>query len=216
MCIEPVGEGAIRVTTEVAASVSEAGIAVPADGRGRPRRGVRGLITRGRRLPSLAQIAAGLGREVAGQADRALLWTPVAFGIGSASYLALKSEPPLWMVTLAAAICCPVALAARGLSRRRGVIVLAGLAAVASLGLFTAKLHSDQIAAPIAPANLGAPAVEGWVVDIETPSERGERLLIAPTWVSGLRLESTPRRIRIVVAAPGGPDGVAAPGSSRV
>jgi len=151
---------------------------------------------------------------VAGQADRALLWTPVAFGIGSASYLALKSEPPLWIVTLAAAICCPVALAARGLSRRRGVIVLAGLAAVVSLGLFTAKLHSDQIAAPIAPANLGAPAVEGWVVDIETPSERGERLLIAPTWVSGLRLHSTPRRIRIVVAAPGGPDGVAAPGSA--
>ena len=47
--------------------------------------------------------------------------------------------------------------------------------------------------------------VDGWVVDIDTPSERGERLLIAPVAIAGLAPKATPTRIRIVIAAPGGP-----------
>ncbi|MDQ2860742.1 MAG: ComEC/Rec2 family competence protein, partial [Pseudomonadota bacterium] len=57
-------------------------------------------------------------------------------------------------------------------------------------------------------------AVQGWVVDIETPSERGERLLIAPTHIAGLAPTATPTRIRIVVAAPGGPQDAPPPGTA--
>ncbi len=53
-----------------------------------------------------------------------------------------------------------------------------------------AKLHSDQVAAPIAPAGTGSHVrIEGWVVDVETPSETGERLLVAPVRVEGLAPE---------------------------
>jgi hypothetical protein len=37
-----------------------------------------------------------LREEVAAQAERWSLWTPVAFGLGAAAYLQLRVEPPLW------------------------------------------------------------------------------------------------------------------------
>jgi competence protein ComEC len=221
MCIEPVGEGAIRVTT-ADEDDRESGIAVPAGGLGgpwrgagaRPGRDVRALIMRRVRVPRGADILAGLRREIHGQSGRALLWTPVAFGLGAAAYLAMKSEPAAWMTVLPAAILCPLALALALVSRRRGPIVAAGLVAVAAVGLFAAKLHSDQISAPITPAGLGVVRVQGWVIDIETPSERGQRLLIAPTWIARLSAGDTPHRIRVVVASPGGPEYAPAPGTA--
>jgi competence protein ComEC len=222
MCIEPVGEGAIRVTTDRLADGLTAGIAIPDDGGGAaPRGGKRGvwgqagaLITGARTLPSLADLKAALAREAADQLDRVLLWTPVAFGLGAAAYLGLKVEPALWVAGALAAVFCAAALAARFLTSGRAIIALTGLAAVAASGFFIAKLHSDAVAAPIAPPHLGVVSVEGWVVDIGTPSERGERLLIAPVQIGRLAPQDTPTRVRIVVAAPGGPDGAPAPGTA--
>jgi competence protein ComEC len=221
MCIEPVGEGAMRVTIDRLADGLDAGIAVPDDGAGAPRGGRRGalgqvgaLITRGRALPSLADLRAALAREAADQLDRVLLWTPVAFGLGAAAYLGLKSEPALWIAAALAAVFCAVALAARRLTSGRAVIAFTGLAAVTACGFLIAKLHSDAVAAPITPPNLGVVSVEGWVVDIGTPSDRGERLLIAPAEISGLAPRDTPTRVRIVVPEPGGPDWAPAPGTA--
>ncbi len=148
------------------------------------------------------------------QEGRLALWAPVAFGAGAASYLALKSEPPLWPAAAALALLSLVALGVRIHAGSRAAVALSTLGALAAAGFFVAKLHSDRIAAPIAPDNLGMVAVQGFVVDIENPSERGERILIAPVSIAGLAAERTPPLIRIVLAAPGGPEAAPNPGQA--
>jgi len=80
--MEPVGEGAMRVTT--GRDISPGVIAPDAE----------------RPSPTLRERLAG---EVAGQSERWRLWAPVAFGIGCALYFALKVEPPVWPLALGAA-----------------------------------------------------------------------------------------------------------------
>lgn len=153
---------------------------------------------------------AGLDGEVRAQADRALLWTPVAYGLGAAAYLGLKTEPPLWPLVLMATAAVAAAVAARRWGRHRGLVIASALLAVTACGLAGAKLRTLAAAAPIAPANLGVVPIEGWVVDVANPSPRGGRLLIAPVSVGGLSPEETPKRVRLVVPA----DAVFGPGSS--
>ncbi|MEO8927705.1 MAG: ComEC/Rec2 family competence protein [Caulobacteraceae bacterium] len=159
-------------------------------------------------------MGAALARQAGDQLDRVLLWTPVAFGLGAAAYLGLKIEPALWIAAAIAAFFCAIALATRLATANRVAVALTGLAALAAGGFLVAKLHSDAVAAPIAPPGLGVVSVEGWVVDIASPSERGERLLIAPVRIARLAPADTPTRIRVVVASPGGPDGAPAPGAA--
>ena len=220
ICIEPVGEGAIRVTTDRPDGAA-AGIGVPELG-GNPADAVYPttsrvraltLITRRVKMPSWDELRAGVASEASAQFERLPLWAPVCFGVGEAIYLGFQSEPQV----LATAFWCgglvAVALIGAYFSRRRAVIALAAMVGLAAAGFMVAKLHSDRIAAPIAAAGLGAARLEGWVVDIETPSETGERLLIAPVRVEGLAPERTPTRVRIVVRSPAGPDALPAPGS---
>lgn len=212
MCIIPVGDGAMRVTTGGAGLGFGSDIGVKEGGARAPWR--PGLITRLPRLPSLADIIAALQREIAAQASRALLWTPLAFGLGAAAYLGLKTEPSAqaaWAVGLAAVA---LALAVRRFSHDRRLLVASGLAAVIALGFLVSKLHSDAMATPIVPVKFGVASLEGFVVDVESPSERGPRLLIAPVAIAHLAPEATPSRIRIVVPQEGGPEATPAPGSA--
>ncbi|HUO12764.1 MAG TPA: hypothetical protein VMU37_08415, partial [Caulobacteraceae bacterium] len=61
------------------------------------------LSTRLPRLPSAAVLLRGALAEAVAQLDRVFLWVPVAFGIGAATYLGLKTEPALWPAACAAA-----------------------------------------------------------------------------------------------------------------
>ncbi|HEY5073027.1 MAG TPA: ComEC/Rec2 family competence protein [Caulobacteraceae bacterium] len=172
------------------------------------------LITRGRRLPSPRAISGAFAAQAGSQFDRLTLWFPVAFGLGAAAYLGLKSEPAVWPAALLAAGLTAAAIWLRLYSRRRLFFAMGVLAALAALGFLAAKVHSDQVAAPIAPTGLGVVRIDGWVVDIATPSQRGERLVIAPVAIGRLAPPQTPTRVRIVVAAEGGPDGAPAPGTA--
>ena len=84
------------------------------------------LSTRFRRLPSVGALGRGALAEAAAQLDRVFLWIPVAFGLGAAIYLGLKSEPPLWPAAAAAALLGVGAVAvawrggAAGAARRAG------------------------------------------------------------------------------------------------
>src|SRR5678815_3913698 len=100
MCMEPVGEGAIRVTTGRSdIEVEGPGeAAVASDAWAAP------LSTRSRARPSLAAARAWLESQAARQADRWTLWTPVALGLGAALYFTLPSEPQSWIVPLCAAL----------------------------------------------------------------------------------------------------------------
>jgi competence protein ComEC len=154
-----------------------------------------------------------LRAELEAQRSRLLLWTPVAFGAGSAAYLGLKEEPSLIAALLVATVCAGAFMGVWRLGRSVWLVALVGLIAAAAAGFLAAKLHSDAMAAPIAPPRAGMTRIEGWVVDIDTPSARGERLVIAPTHIAGLSPAVTPTRIRIVVGAEGGPDAAPAPGT---
>lgn len=138
------------------------------------------------------------------------IWTPVAFGLGAAIYLALRREPLLWPAA-AAAIGLGVAAAfAAWRGRSRPLVAALLLAATTAVGFSVAKLRSDHVAAPIVPAALGVVTVQGYVVDVDTPSQNGPRLLIAPTSVSGLPPERLPLRVRIIMP----PGDYLAPGSA--
>ena len=179
------------------------GIAVPG-GR------ARGLSTWVRALPRPASLARAALAEALAQLDRVFLWTPVAFGLGAATYLGLSSDPPFWPAATATVVLAAgaVVVARRGWSR----VLLAALvlSAVAAAGFSVAKLRSDHVAAPIVPAGLGVTEVQGYVVDIETPTQKGPRLLIAPTSIGHVDPYQLPLRVRIVMP----PGAIATPGSA--
>jgi competence protein ComEC len=169
-------------------------------------------ITRRLRVPSLAEIIQELRIELADQWGRVLLWTPVAFGVGAATYLGLKVEPDLAVAATLALFTCAAAIASRRFATKRWALAVSGLVATACLGFLIAKLHSNAVAAPI--ASTGVRVIEGYVVDVESPSERGPRLLIAPVSISDVSPDRTPVRVRIVTPVPGGPDTTPPPGSA--
>ena len=144
-------------------------------------------------------MAKGLREEVAAQADRAFVWTPVAFGLGCAAYLGQKTEPPQWPLVILAFACVGIAVMVRRLVPHRGAAIISALVAVSACGLMDAKLRSDIAAAPIAPAHVGVVSVDGWVVDVANPSQTGQRLLIAPVRISHVRPDEVPKRVRIVI-----------------
>ena len=195
----------MRVTTGL--ETAESDIGLPGEGAVPARPGgwapgwdwARGLSTRPWRLPSLAAVARALRDEVAVQADRAFVWTPVAFGLGCATYLGFKVEPPLWPLVLLAAGCVGAAVLTRRLVAHRGAAIISALVAVSACGLLGAKLRSDIAAAPVVPAHAGVVSVDGFVVDVANPSRTGQRLLIAPVRISRLRPDEIPKRVRIVI-----------------
>lgn len=144
------------------------------------------------------------------QGARWKLWTPVAFGVGSALYFALPREPYAWVAWLLLA----AAGALLGLSRRLGrplAIVLAVLAACGLAGFGLAKMRVERVKAPVALEGEGAQRLEGWVLDVAAPGQGGQRLLIAPYRIEGLAPEATPIRVRVTLRD-GAP--IPAPGES--
>jgi competence protein ComEC len=204
MCIWPVGEGAIRVTTGLSAE-DGSDIGIPLGGIDRPgdeprRPGwARGLSMRLGRLPSRGEVWSGLKTEAAAQLDRAALWTPVAFGLGAACYFGLRTEPSLWLLAVFAGAGVVIALAVQRLGRVRAATTLAALIAVVACGALAGKLRTDLAARPVAPVGLGVVTLDGWVMDVANPSASGERLVIAPVRIGGQAPDRLPYRVRIVV-----------------
>ncbi|MFN3778175.1 MAG: ComEC/Rec2 family competence protein [Brevundimonas aurantiaca] len=149
-----------------------------------------------------ARLRVWLAQELAAQSLRWRLWAPVAFGAGGAVYFTLRFEPPSWPLLLAAGM----AAAAWWAGRRRGwgrgrtwpLMMLACLLG----GLATAKVRTEAIAAPIAPALGEATVIEAWVIDVDSPGQNGARVVAAPTWIRGLAPEETPVRLRVTVRGP--------------
>ena len=156
------------------------------------------------------RVWAALKAELLAQAGRVSLWTPVAFGAGAAGYLGLKTEPPLWMGLAAAGCAVLVAILIGRWNPRRAVGIATLLIAFAACGFAAADLRSTLVAAPRIPAGYGVGRIEGWVVDVTSPSKDKGRLLIAPSYISHLDVHQLPALVRIVVS----PDAVVGPGEA--
>jgi competence protein ComEC len=197
MCKEPVGEGAKRVTT------LERSVIGTGDQEGRGSASSTGLS----RAPSRAilralhpaAIWALVRTEAAAQVERWPLWTPIAFGSGAAIYFGLKAEPDLGVCLVLALASLLPAIFASVWGRSRALLAAAILIAFAATGFANGALATHLAAAPRIPAAYGVGAVEGWVVDVASPSDQRGRLLIAPTRIARLKADALPARIRIVV-----------------
>ncbi|WP_243626053.1 ComEC/Rec2 family competence protein [Phenylobacterium hankyongense] len=142
------------------------------------------------------------------QADRWTLWTPVAFGIGSAFYFALLREPQVW-VAWGCGVAAVALLTGAAWSHRRALTLGLVLAACLIAGFAMGKIRTERVKAPVAPAGAAPQRLEGWVVDVAAPGQGGQRLLIAPARIGDWPAEATPIRVRVTLR-PGAP--VPAPG----
>ena len=161
------------------------------------------------RRPSFRRIATWFVDQASVQSVS--LWTPVAFGCGAAIYLSLPAEPVAlvaYVMLLSAGL---LLLAASRLSLGRPAVVVLVLAAFALGGFAAAKLRTQAVRAPVAPAGGGVRLIEGFVVDVASPGQGGPRLLVAPIRISGLAPDATPIRIRITLRED---DLLPAPGSA--
>lgn len=145
-----------------------------------------------------------LSAQIAAQSLRWRLWTPVAFGGGCATYFAFRTEPPGWPLLAFAVLASGGWLVGRRLHLARAWSLILLMLACFALGLAAAKLRTDAMTAPIAPALERPTVIEGWVVDVDSPGSAGPRVIIAPVRIRGLAPEQTPVRIRATVrdAAP--------------
>ena len=151
-------------------------------------------------MPSLpARGAEFLGRQVLAQSLRWRLWAPVALGGGCAVYFTLKSEPPAWPLLAFVLLTAAAWLGAKRFRLDRVWTLPLMLLACFALGLAVAKLRTDAVSAPIAPAMDAPTVVEGWVVDVDSPGAAGPRVVIAPVRIRGLAPGDTPVRLRATV-----------------
>ena len=202
--MEPVGEGAIRVTTGRSdIEVENFKTAPLADGAAGWGRRLSMWLAR---APSPAALP-GLARaSLTAQSDRWGLWSSVFFGLGCAAYFALPGEPlPIVAVGALVSAAGLVVAGMRWPGRRVAALVLILLAFLMS-GFGVAKLRSLAVSGPVAPALSGPTEVEGWVVDIASPGQSGGRLILAPTRIEGLPGAQTPTRVRLTLR-----EGVALP-----
>lgn len=146
-----------------------------------------------------ARIRAFVRTQIEAQELRWRLWTPVAFGGGCAAYFALKTEPALWPLALAAGVAVGLWLAAKALHAHRPLRLILMLVACFALGLVAAKARAVAVSAPIAPAMTAPTVVEGWVVDVDSPGSAGARIILAPVRIRGLSPDETPVRLRATV-----------------
>ena len=148
--------------------------------------------------------------QAARQADRWTLWTPVALGLGSALYFALPREPQAWVAAVCGLAVLVLLAAAARHSQGRALTAAIVLLACAIGGFGVAKLRTEAVRGPVAPAD-GAPVqLEGWVVDVASPGQGGQRLLIAPARIGDWPAKATPIRVRVTlrsgyVPSPGEP-----------
>ena len=159
-----------------------------------------GVIAPASANPSLGERARRfLAAQVVAQTLRWRLWAPVAFGGGCAAYFGLPSEPPAWPMGAGAVLAAGLWLGARRLALPRAVVLSLMLLACFALGIAVAKLRTDAVAAPIAPAMAEPTVVEGWVIDVDSPGSVGPRVVLAPVRIRGLAPEDSPVRLRATV-----------------
>ena len=132
----------------------------------------------------------------------------MAFGCGAGAYFTLPGEPQSWVaIALAPIAAALLFLGSRRASSRAGA---AGLVLLASAlgGFALAKLRTESLRTPIAGAEGRPVLIEGWVVDVASPGQGGQRLLIAPYQIGNWAPAETPIRVRVTlkggyVPAPG-------------
>lgn len=157
------------------------------------------LSMRGSRPPSFAKSLDWLREQFVDQVDRWSLWCPVAMGCGSAIYFVLPREPFAFVAWLLLLIVAGLAWARTRWHGARWLPICLILTAFILGGFAAAKLRTERVRAPVVPMGLGVTNIEALVVDIASPGQGGQRLLLAPISIGDLSPSYTPIRARITL-----------------
>lgn len=134
-----------------------------------------------------------LAETLEAERDRWFLWTPVCTALGIAAFFGLRHPPGVaWSVV---ALACGIAVF--WVSRRRGVWVVAGAAALcAGLGFAAADLRTARLAAPVLAKPMTA-GLDGRVLAAEWTETGALRTLIEVERLGRIAPGETPERARI-------------------
>jgi competence protein ComEC len=151
------------------------------------------------RVPSAierSRLVQYLSHNLMVESDRWMLWLPVFFGAGIASYFQLTSEPP----ALAGPLIFGVLLAAALICRQRQIWfwLFLPLAFVAA-GFSMAEFRSYAVAGPMIDRTIGPATVSGRVIEVDL-TKTGRRLAIDHAWITGLAHDRTPDALRLNAA----------------
>ncbi|HEX4708896.1 ComEC/Rec2 family competence protein [Phenylobacterium sp.] len=123
----------------------------------------------------------------------------MAFGSGASLYFATLREPQAWVAFVGVTVAAALLLGASRWSQTRALTAFLVLVACALGGFSAAKLRSDHVKAPIAPAQSRPERLQGWVVDVISPGQGGPRLMIAPARIGDWPAEATPIRVHVTL-----------------
>ncbi|MFL5296410.1 MAG: ComEC/Rec2 family competence protein, partial [Phenylobacterium sp.] len=120
----------------------------------------------------------------------------------------LPREPQAWLALAILPLAAALVFAAQRWSRTRVLTAALVLTACALGGFAMAKLRAESVKAPVAGAASRPERLEGWVVDVASPGQGGQRLFIAPYRIGDWAPQATPVRVRVTlrggyVPAPG-------------
>jgi competence protein ComEC len=139
-----------------------------------------------------------LGRPLAAERDRWILWAPVAVLLGILLYFSLGFEPWPWAGLVWLAVAAAGALLARADAWRMAAI---GLALV-GFGLAVAQAGAHFAAAPVLEREIGPRMVTGTIEAVETRTS-GTRIVLSDPEIPGLASEAMPAKVRITVRTHG-------------
>ncbi|MEO1544375.1 MAG: DUF4131 domain-containing protein, partial [Pseudomonadota bacterium] len=126
---------------------------------------------------------------------RWILWTPIAFALGAATYFGLRFEPGLALcgAVFTASLACLAGM------RRSATIpyVACGVLALAALGFLAAKLRTETVRAPVILTDTTEIKVSGYAEAIEPRAKGGSRITILLTALAATARHNQPRRVRV-------------------
>lgn len=141
-----------------------------------------------------------LGRALAGERDRWILWAPVAVLVGILVYFWLPAEPWPWL-GLTLFVAASAVFVAVKVAVLRALVLGVGLAGA---GFAVSQLSTYLAFAPVLPDEIGPRPVSGVIESVET-GKSGTRIVLSSVTIAGLVPNETPGRVRIVVRTHGDP-----------
>ncbi len=129
------------------------------------------------------------------ESGRFILWAPVCLIIGAAGYFALPTEPAWQRLVILLAI--SILIWARGSRAGTGGILLLGrILTFVALGALAALVRTHTTDAPRLERQVGPVNMVAEVVRVEQ-RPRSQRLLLAPTEIGALPVETIPPKVRL-------------------
>ncbi|NQU59000.1 MAG: ComEC/Rec2 family competence protein [Rhodospirillales bacterium] len=126
-----------------------------------------------------------------------MLWTPVALGVGIASYFVLNVEPPLWAGILGLLAMLLVMFLTRSRNEPFLAVACLGVALVCA-GFSAAQWRTASVAAPVLSREMGPTSIEGRIITLEFRL-KGARVTLDKPRIGGLGPDLTPQMVRIVL-----------------